>query len=119
MKNKFIVSIFFQIFIIGVVKAQFNTYFNYTDVNTNVFTVPASYMGNNNQNAYNMSILDISQRLSAIYTNGSFGIDYPINSYLKIKKIKFGPDSLRMMILQPIYNPTQKKRCILISPGSG
>jgi len=119
MKSKLLITIFIYIYIVGTVKAQFNVTFNYTDVNINVFTVPASFMGNNNQNAYNMSVLDISQRLSALYTNGNFGIDYPINSYLKIKKIKFSSDSLRMMIIQPIYNPSIKKRCILISPGSG
>ncbi|TXH21785.1 MAG: hypothetical protein E6Q95_03145 [Chitinophagaceae bacterium] len=80
--------------------------------------MPPSYMGNNNQNAYNMSILDMSQRVSAIYTNGAFDTDYNINSYIKVRKVKFGPDNLRMMIIQPIYSPTVKKRCVLMSPGN-
>jgi hypothetical protein len=89
------------------------------DVNTSAFTVPPSFMGNNNQNAYTMSILDMSQRLSAIYTNGIVNTDYNINSLIKVRKVLFGPDNLRMLIIQPIYSPAVKKRCILISPGNG
>lgn len=57
----------------------------------------------------------MSQRLSAIYTNGASNTDYNINAYIKVK---FGADNIRMMLVQPIYNPSLKKRCILISPRS-
>lgn len=98
--------------------AQFGTSFNYVNVNTQTFTVPASYMGGSNQNAYNLSVLDMSQRLSAIYNNGAFNTNYNMNLLIKVKKVKFSPDSVRMMIIQPIYNASIKKRCALISPGN-
>ena len=123
MNNKLFSRIYIYIYIvislIGKANAQFSTTFNYVDVNTAAFTVPPSFMGNNNQNAYSMSILDMSQRLSAIYTNGALNTDYNINTLIKVKKVLFGPDNLRMLLIQPIYSPTIKKRCVLMSPGFG
>lgn len=113
------IYIYISISLICVTYAQYGTTYNYINVNTQAFTVPPSFMGNNNQDAYNMSILDMSQRLSAIYKNGMFYTDYNINTLIKVKKIKFSSDSIRMLIIQPIYSPTLKKRCVLMSPGNG
>ena len=59
--------IYIYIVIICTVYAQYSTTFNCLDVTTVAFTIPPSFMGNNNLNACYMSILDISQRLSAIF----------------------------------------------------
>ena len=123
MKNRLNIKryIYIYIYIITIftAQAQYSTTFNYVDVNTQAFTVPPSFMGNNNLNAYNMSILDMSQRLSAIYSTGAYNVDYNINSLIKVKKVYFSVDSLTMLLVQPIYSPTVSKRCILLTNGNG
>ncbi len=61
----------------------------------------------------------MSQRLSAIYNTGAFNTDYNINSLISVRKVLFGADNIRMMIIRPLYSPTINKRCLLMTLGSG
>lgn len=98
--------------------AQTNTSFNYVDVNTNALSVPLSYTGGNYLNAYNLSILDLSHRLSDVFNLGETNKEYYLNDYIKATKVFYTKDNVRMLILQPVYANAQK-RCILLTNGNG
>lgn len=106
------------VFAVHFSNAQTNPSFNYVDVNTNALSVPLSYTAGNYFNAYNLSILDLSHRLSDVFNLGEMNKEYFLNDYIKVTKVFYTPDNVRMLILQPVYENPQK-RCILLTNGNG
>lgn len=100
------------------VNAQGVHTFNYVDVNEDAFTISTAQTGGNFLNAYNLSVLDLAQRVSDVINLGENNKDYFFNNYIKATKVFFTPDNCRMVIIQPIY-PDPKKRCILLTNGNG
>lgn len=98
--------------------AQTSTSFNYVDVNTAALSVPLSYTGGNYLNAYNLSILDLSHRLSDVFNLGEMNKEYFLNESIKATKVFYTKDNVRMLILEPVYKDAQK-RCILLTNGNG
>ena len=113
--NKFLTICFLSITLSSF--AQSKT-FNYTDINTEALTVPLSFTGGNYLNAYNLSILDLSHRLSDVFNLGEVNKDYFIGDAIKATKVYYTKDNVRMLILQPVYENAQK-RCILLTNGNG
>lgn len=93
--------------------------FNYVDVNEDAFTVSTAQAGGNFLNAYNLSVMDMSQRLADVFTLGENNKEYYINNYIKVTKVFFTPDNSRMLIIQPISSDNSKRRCLLLTNGSG
>ncbi|MFN8261129.1 MAG: hypothetical protein U0X41_09375 [Chitinophagales bacterium] len=98
--------------------AQTASTFNYVDVNAAALSVPMSYTGGNFLNAYNLSVLDLSHRLSDVFNLGEVNKEYYLNESIKATKVYYTKDNVRMMILQPVYENAQK-RCILLTNGNG
>ena len=106
------------VLIVQYSNAQSTAIFNYVDVNTQALSVPLSFTGGNYFNAYNLSILDLSHRLSDVFNLGELNKEYFLNDYIKATKVFYTPDNVRMLILEPVYTNTQK-RCILLTNGNG
>lgn len=115
MKNLFVLLSFCSMF---VAKAQQYTNFNYVDANQDAFTVPLSQTGGNYMNAYNLSVLDMAQRLSDIYKLGERNKTYNINDLIKVTKVLYSPDNSQMLVIEPVF-ANNKKRCILLTNGNG
>ncbi len=112
------ISAILFLFVFQYATAQSNTSFNYIDVNTGAFSVPLSYTAGNYLNAYNLSVLDLSHRLAAVFGNGEVNKEYYLNDSIKATKVFYTKDNVRMLIIQPVYaNP--QKRCILLTNGNG
>ncbi len=112
------ISAILLVFAFQFSKAQTATSFNYVDINTQALSVPLSYTGGNYLNAYNLSVLDLSHRLSDVFNAGEMNKEYYLNDYIKATKVFYTPDNVRMLILQPVYANSQK-RCILLTNGNG
>lgn len=100
------------------INAQGAHTFNYVDVNEDAFTVLPIQTGGNFLNAYNLSVLDMSQRLADVLNLGENNKEYYFNKHIKAIKVFYTPDNSRMVIVLP-SNADPKKRCILLTNGNG
>ena len=92
--------------------------FNYLDVNTEAFSVPVSMADGNFLNAYNLSLLDMSHRLTTVFNSGEMNKEYYLSDKIKATKVFYTKDNVRMLILQPVSENT-RKHCILLTNGNG
>ena len=68
-------------------------------------------------NAYNLSILDLSHRLSDVFNYGEFNKPYEIGDLQLLLKF-FTKDNVGMLILQPGYNdPNKDVFCLPMAMG--
>lgn len=92
--------------------------FNYIEVNKEAFSVPVEFADGNFLNAYNLTLLDMSHRLSDVFNSGEYNKEYLLSDKIKVSKVFYTKDNVRMMILEPI-SEDPLKRCILLTNGNG
>ena len=110
--------LFLSIGILTVSKAQGVSSFNYVDINQDALTVPLSQTGGNYFNAYNLSVMDMAQRLSDVFKNGESNKTYQINNFIQVTKAAYSPDNSQMLIIEPMF-ASDRKRCIFLTNGNG
>jgi hypothetical protein len=114
-KNILLIVLVFTIYISAFSQSKG---YNYVDINTEALSVPMAYTNGNFLNAYNLTVLDLSHRLSDVFNLGEFNKPYELSECVTVEKVYYSKDNTRMLVLQPNFLEAHR-RCVLLTNGNG